>query len=216
MFGFLSRRSEPIPVETLRAYLRFPERSDYPAWRDLRVASRPFLQPWEPSWANDELSRLSFLSRIGRYERDFVEGSAIPMFLFRKSDDAILGGVTIGHIRRGAAQSCMIGYWMGEPHAGNGYMSEAVMAVVPHIFGRLKLHRIEAACIPENERSIRILEKAGFRREGYLRGYLQINGTWRDHLLFARLKEDRAEDILSRDAERAALRADREDGIEAG
>ena len=215
MFGFFSRRSEPAPIETERSYLRFPERSDFAMWRDLRFASRTFLEPWEPSWRVDELSRVSFIARISRYERDYADGATVPYFLFRKSDDQILGGLTIGYIRRGAAQSCMIGYWMGETHAGQGYMKEAMAAIVPHIFQRMALHRIEAACIPDNTRSIHLLEKAGFHREGYLRGYLQINGTWRDHLLFARLKEDRAEDILSRDAERAALRADREDGIEA-
>lgn len=189
MFGFFSRRNEPASIETQRAYLRFPERGDYPAWRDLRLASRAFLQPWEPSWAVDELSRLSFLSRVARYERDYVEGNAIPFFAFRKCDDRILGGVTIGYIRRGASQSCMIGYWMGEAHAGQGYMSECLGHVVPHIFERLKLHRIEAACIPDNARSIRLLEKVGFRQEGYLRGYLKINGAWRDHLLFARVHD---------------------------
>ncbi len=190
MFGFLNRRSEPFPIETPNTYLRFPARSDFSAWRALRVESRTFLQPWEPSWASDELTRIAFISRIGRYERDYHEGNAIPMFLFRKSDDALLGGMTIGYIRRGASQSCMIGYWMGERHAGRGHMFEALQAVIPHIFQRLKLHRIEAACIPENERSVRLLEKAGFQREGFLRGYLKINGAWRDHLLFALLKSD--------------------------
>ncbi|WP_099865181.1 GNAT family N-acetyltransferase [Pararhizobium haloflavum] len=193
MFGFLSRRSEPLLIETANAYLRFPERGDFNAWRSLRMASRAFLQPWEPSWSTDELSRLSYLGRVGRYEREYVEGHAIPLFLFMKESDELLGGLTIGYIRRGAAQSCMIGYWMGERHAGQGHMTAALDAVIPHIFQRLKLHRIEAACIPENTRSIRLLEKARFRREGYLRGYLKINGVWRDHLLFARLKDDSAD-----------------------
>ena len=190
MFGFLSRRSDPLPIETADSYLRFPARSDFAAWRALRMESRAFLQPWEPTWASDELSRLSFLSRIGRYEREYAEGHAVPMFLFLKASDELIGGMTIGYIRRGAAQSCMVGYWMGERHSGQGHMSRALDTVIPHIFDRLKLHRVEAACIPENTRSIKLLEKAGFRREGYLRGYLKIDGTWRDHLLFARLKDE--------------------------
>jgi [ribosomal protein S5]-alanine N-acetyltransferase len=193
MFGFLSRRSEPLPIETRDTYLRFPARSDFSAWRALRMESRAFLQPWEPCWAPDELSRLAFLGRIGRYEREYAEGQAIPMFLFHKDGDTLIGGMTIGYIRRGAAQSCMIGYWMGERHARRGHMFNALDAVIPHIFHRLKLHRIEAACIPDNAASVRLLEKARFRREGYLRGYLKINGVWRDHLLFARLKDDHAE-----------------------
>lgn len=194
MFGFLSRRNEPLPIETEDSYLRFPERGDFSVWRALRMESRAFLQPWEPTWAPDELSRLSFLGRIGRYERDYAEGAAVPLFLFLKENDTLIGGITVGHIRRGASQSCMVGYWMGERFAGQGHMSRAFGAVIPHLFQRLKLHRIEAACIPENTRSIRLLEKAGFRREGYLRGYLKINGVWRDHVLFARLKDDEAED----------------------
>jgi ribosomal-protein-alanine N-acetyltransferase len=74
---------------------------------------------------------------------------------------------------------------MGERHAGQGHMSAAIGLAVHHIFERLNLHRIEAACIPENDRSIRLLEKAGFRREGYMHDYLKIRGEWRDHLLYA-------------------------------
>jgi len=102
----------------------------------------------------------------------------------------LLGGITIGYIRRGAAQSCMIGYWMGERFAGQGHMFAALQLVIPYIFAGLELHRIEAACIPDNARSIRLLEKAGFQREGYLRGYLKINGQWHDHVMFSRLASD--------------------------
>lgn len=203
MFGIFSRRSELLPIEGKRVYLRLPERSDFSAWRELRMESRSFLQPWEPSWAPDELSRISFLGRIGRYERDFAQGQAVPLFLLAREDDSLLGGVTIGYIRRGAAQSCMLGYWMGQRHAGRGYMSEAISLVVPHIFRSMKLHRIEAACIPENTRSIHLLEKAGFRREGCLREYLKINGVWRDHLMFARVahRDVATAEIVSRPRE---------------
>ncbi len=84
----------------------------------------------------------------------------------------------------------MIGYWMGERFAGQGHMAQGVKLVIPYIFSSLQLHRIEAACIPENQRSIRLLEKAGFQREGYLREYLKINGQWRDHLMFSLLSKD--------------------------
>ncbi|MGZ2430484.1 RimJ/RimL family protein N-acetyltransferase [Rhizobium redzepovicii] len=84
----------------------------------------------------------------------------------------------------------MIGYWMGERHAGQGHMFAALQMVIPYIFTGLELHRIEAACIPDNARSIRLLEKAGFQQEGYLRGYLKINGQWHDHVMFSRLATD--------------------------
>ena len=115
---------------------------------------------------------------------------ALPMLLFNRHDGALLGGMTIGYIRRGAAQSCMIGYWMGERHAGQGHMLAALRVAIPYIYGGLQLHRIEAACIPDNWKSIRLLEKAGFVREGLLRNYLKINGEWRDHVIFSRLPED--------------------------
>ncbi|MBB4348408.1 RimJ/RimL family protein N-acetyltransferase [Rhizobium cellulosilyticum] len=114
----------------------------------------------------------------------------MPMLLFRKDDMTLLGGLTIGYIRRGAAQSCMIGYWMGEKHAGQGHMLAALRVAIPYIYGGLQLHRIEAACIPDNWKSMRLLEKAGFEREGLLRKYLKINGEWRDHMMFSRLPED--------------------------
>ena len=156
----------------------------------LRRESRAFLQPWEPTWRHDELTEASFRARVTRNSQEFSSGLAVPMFLFRRDDMALLGGITIGYIRRGAAQSCMIGYWMGERYAGRGHMKAALRLTVSYIFDRLQLHRIEAACIPENERSIGLLESSGFRREGYLREYLKIDGQWRDHLLLSRLASD--------------------------
>jgi ribosomal-protein-alanine N-acetyltransferase len=169
-----------------------PVRGDYTQWADVRRASRSFLEPWEPRWAPDELAKPAFHRRVRRYNTDFAEKRSIALFLFRTSDDALLGGLTIGNIRRAAAQSCMIGYWMAEHEAGKGLMLAALHTAVPYIFNSLKLHRIEAACIPDNQRSIRLLEKANFQYEGYLRGYLKIDGRWRDHLLFARLDSDPA------------------------
>ncbi|MBW8640134.1 GNAT family N-acetyltransferase [Hoeflea sp. WL0058] len=172
-------------------FLRRPEGRDYRAWYELRSNSRSFLEPWEPNWALDYLSRRSYLGLVRRYRADFAEGRAVPLFLFRTEDNALLGGLNIGNIRGGAVQSCMIGYWMGEEHSGQGWMLKAIEAVQPYIFETLRLHRIEAACIPENTRSVKLLEKAGFQYEGFLRGYLKINGRWRDHSLYALLAEDR-------------------------
>jgi len=98
--------------------------------------------------------------------------------------------LTLASIRRGVAQAGSIGYWMGAPYVRYGHMTAAVRAVLPFAFGTLRLHRVEAACIPTNTPSIRLLERCGFSREGYARQYLCINGIWQDHLLFARLKDD--------------------------
>jgi ribosomal-protein-alanine N-acetyltransferase len=110
--------------------------------------------------------------------------------VFRNEDHALVGGITLANLRRGVAQAGSIGYWVGETYARQGYMTAALRALTPFAFESLRLHRLEAACIPTNAASIRLLEKSGFTREGYAREYLCINGVWADHLLFARLKED--------------------------
>ncbi len=191
VFRFLSRPSCPVLIEGKRIYARLPEMADYEPWRRLRMDSRRFLEPWEPTWGPDDLSRASFRLRVRRYEQDFARGLSVPLFIFLSDGDTLVGGLTLGYIRRGASQSTMVGYWMGEAHAGRGLMREALDMVVPYAFDVLRLHRIEAACIPDNTRSIHLLEKAGFEREGYLRDYLKINGVWRDHVLYARLADRR-------------------------
>ncbi|MFJ7353311.1 GNAT family N-acetyltransferase [Phyllobacterium sp. NPDC097923] len=173
-----------------RLYLRPPQVSDYRAWANLRATSRDFLAPWEPLWADDDLERSAFRHRIRHYDDEAAAGTAHPFFLFHNSDSRLLGGITLGNIRRGVGQNGMIGYWMGAPYAGQGYMSEALRLLISHAFTKVRLHRLEAACIPSNERSIRLLEKAGFQREGLLRSYLKINGTWQDHLLFSIIEDD--------------------------
>lgn len=184
------KTSQP-PLRGKRIYLRAPVLSDYRAWVEIREKSRAFLTPWEPLWNEDDLERSAFRHRIKRYNEETQAGTAYPFFLFSTSDSRLLGGITLGNIRRGVGQNAMIGYWIGEPHAGQGYMSEALRLVIPFAFDQLRLHRLEAACIPSNERSIHILEKAGFRREGLLRSYLKINGMWQDHLLFSLIEDER-------------------------
>jgi ribosomal-protein-alanine N-acetyltransferase len=170
--------------------LRLPKSGDYEAWRDLRDASRRFLTPWEPSWSADELTRRAFRIRLLRYRQDARERSGYTFFVFDGDGRTLYGGVTIGLIRRGVAQCCTLGYWMGEAHAGAGIMSRAVEVLKPFVFDVESLHRIEAACLPSNARSIGLLEKSGFRREGYLRNYLKIAGSWEDHYLYSLLAED--------------------------
>ena len=204
VFGFLSKPGSPEEVSGRNHFLRLPRNSDYRAWYKLRSESRGFLEKWEPSWEPDALTEASFRARVIRSAQEFASGVAVPLFLFSRRDE-LVGGLTIGHIRRGAAQSCMIGYWMGERHAGQGHMFGALKLVIPYIFSSLQLHRIEAACIPENTRSIRLLEKAGFQQEGYLREYLKINGEWRDHVMYSLLAGDRAQPRILAAPERGLL-----------
>lgn len=169
--------------------LRLPRRSDYSMWSSVRADSRSFLEPWEPKWLPDELSRRAYARRLGQYKAERRQKTGLTFFIFEKNTRKLAGGISLSNIRRGASQSAQIGYWMGVRHAGQGLMTEAVNLVVGHAFDTLLLHRIEAACIPGNTRSSRVLEKAGFHREGLLRSYLRINGEWKDHNLYAKVRE---------------------------
>lgn len=171
-------------------HLRYPRIADYAAWSRLRGDSREFLTPWEPVWAEDELTRGAFRRRIKRYQKETRLDSAYVFFVLRDSDDALLGGCTLSNVRRGVTQCCTLGYWVGEKFARQGYMTEALKALVPFVFRTLGLHRIEAACLTDNQASRSLLARAGFREEGLARKYLLINGIWADHLLFALLKEE--------------------------
>ncbi len=171
-------------------YLRVPAMGDYATWAQLRAASRTFLTPWEPLWPHDDLTRSAFRYRIRRYMRDIREDVSYPFFIFSSANEDLLGAVTISNIRRGVAQSGSLGYWIGEPHANQGYMGDALAALIPHAFGDVNLNRLEAACLPSNEPSMRLLMSSGFEREGLARDYLKINGKWRDHVLFALLRRD--------------------------
>jgi ribosomal-protein-alanine N-acetyltransferase len=182
--------AEPTPaIGGEGVVLRTPQMTDYPEWAELREASRDFLTPWEPTWPTDDLTRSAFRRRIRRYSEDIRTDQGYAFLIFRKSDGVLVGGLTLANIRRGVAQAGSLGYWMGLPYVRQGYMTAAVHAVIPFALEKLRLHRLEAACIPTNAGSIRLLEKSGFVREGYAREYLCINGIWQDHLLFARLKD---------------------------
>jgi [ribosomal protein S5]-alanine N-acetyltransferase len=169
--------------------LRTPQATDHAEWAALRERSRDFLTPWEPTWPADDLSRGAFRRRIRRYTEDLRSDQSYAFLIFRSTDGRLVGGLTLANVRRGVAQAGSLGYWMGLPYIRHGHMTAAVRAVIPFAFGTLRLHRLEAACIPTNTASIRLLENAGFVREGYAREYLCINGVWQDHLLYGRLKD---------------------------
>jgi [ribosomal protein S5]-alanine N-acetyltransferase len=184
--------TDPLPsVVGDGVVLRTPQATDHAEWADLRERSRDFLTPWEPIWPADDLSRSAFRRRIRRYSEDLRSDQSYAFLLFRTSDGRMVGGLTLANVRRGVAQAGSLGYWMGQPYARQGYMTAAVRAVIPFAFTTLRLHRLEAACIPTNGASIRLLENTGFVREGYAREYLCINGIWQDHLLYGRLRDSR-------------------------
>ncbi|MCV2888241.1 GNAT family N-acetyltransferase [Ruegeria aquimaris] len=185
----LGRRK--LKLETERLSLRPPVHSDFRDWAALRRASMGYLTPWEPAWATDHLSRKSFTNRVYWAQRSVSGDTAVPLFLFRREDDVLVGAITLDNIRRGPAQAGTLGYWTGQAYARQGYMREAIGAVVHHAFTQLDLSRIEAACLPENLPSRGLLESSGFKYEGVAQSYLQINGRWRTHVLYAALRSDR-------------------------
>ena len=193
MFGFLkSDTASPATAHLGGAavYLRPPEASDWQAWAELRAASRAFLEPWEPRWAEGALARDAYLRRLRRQARESRDDTGFAFFIYRRDDDTLLGGVNLSNVQRGVAMSCSLGYWIGVMHARQGLMTDALRALLPFVFVDQSLHRLEAACLPANLPSERLLRKLGFRQEGYARRYLRINGAWRDHLLFAMVSSD--------------------------
>ncbi len=180
-----------VRIESERMTLRLPTHSDWNQWSALRNASAAFLTPWEPVWANDHLTRRAFTNRVYWAARAEAQGTALPLLLIRREDQALLGALTLDNIRRGPSQAGTLGYWMGAAYARQGFMREAILAVTHHAFTNMDVSRLEAACLPENAASRGVLEKCGFKYEGVAQSYLQINGRWRNHVLYANLRSDR-------------------------
>ncbi len=170
--------------------LRAARLSDYAQWASLRALSRTHLTRWEEDWSPQELTPTVFKRRVRTFHRAMRRGSSLPLLAFRDGDDVLLGGATLSGIRYGAARSAQLGYWIGAPYTRCGYGAAAVRAIVDHGFRALELNRVQAACQPSNEASKNLLRKLGFQEEGLARGYLRINGAWRDHLIFAITAED--------------------------
>lgn len=184
-------RRRSVSILTARLSLRLPEHRDFREWAKLRHESKAFLSPWEPIWAPDHLSRASFTNRVYWSQRALKNGNAVPLFVFHKEAGQLVGAITLDNIRRGPSQVGTIGYWVGQQYARQGFMSEAIIAMVAHAFGALDLSRVESACLPNNLASRGVLEKAGFKYEGVAQSYIQINGRWRNHVLYAALRDDR-------------------------
>lgn len=170
--------------------LRLPQMADFVAWSSLRQISRDRLIPYEPEWAQNELSKEAFRTRLRFYHREFRDNTGYPFFIYADEGRSLVGGITLSHVRRGVTQSGSVGYWIGVPYQNKGYMCHAVSALLKYAFEELTLHRVEAASLPENIASIRVLEKCGFRKEGLARSYLRINSRWQDHVLYSAVEDD--------------------------
>ncbi len=185
------RLSRKVRIDTERLILRPPTHADFRPWSDLRRKSAEFLQPWEPSWSSDHLTRKGFVNRVYWANRSIAQGTAVPLFLVHRSENQVMGAITLDNIRRGPAQAGTVGYWIGAEFARQGFMREALLAMVHYAFEVQDLSRIESACLPENAASRGVLEKSGFKYEGVAQSNLQIDGRWRTHVLYAALRLDR-------------------------
>ena len=172
-------------------YLRHPHINDYEAWANLRLESREFLTPWEPTWNHDHLGHPAYKTRLSRFKKMVASGEGYPFHVFRASDNALVGACNLTDVQRKVAQKVSLGYWIGERYIRQGFARAAVRAACKFSFETLALHRVEAAVRAENAPSRALLELLGFHHEGTARGYLKIDGDWRDHELYAKLSHDR-------------------------
>jgi [ribosomal protein S5]-alanine N-acetyltransferase len=187
--SFFRNFSKPGNGPVLRSknlLLRPPHMDDFKSWVDLRKANRKFLEPWEPSWSEDEFIRSNFRYRLHAYNKISEDDRGQALFIFALDSKKLLGAINISNVRRGVAQMATLGYWIGEEFTRQGAMNEALNVLLPFMFKEMNLHRIEAACLPTNIASIALLKKSGFEQEGYAKNYLKIAGAWQDHVLFAK------------------------------
>ncbi len=165
-----------------RVFLRVPVPSDREEFLALMRASRTFHRPWASAPTDDE--------RFAAYLVDARRPDFAALLVCRREDEAIVGFFNLSHITRGLLQSAYLGYAVGEPFAGQGYMREGIELVMRHSFQTLRLHRVEANIQPGNLHSVALARGAGFQREGFSPRYLKIGGRWRDHERWAILAED--------------------------
>ncbi|MCP5432403.1 MAG: GNAT family N-acetyltransferase [Alphaproteobacteria bacterium] len=190
MWRGLTTASDALVLQGEGVRLRPPAPRDYEAWVALRSESAASLQKYEPRWPADELTRFGFRRRLRSYQAEMKRGEGYAFLVFAGPEDVLVGGCNLSNVRRGSQLCATLGYWAGERHRNRGYITAAVKAISSFCFGTLGLHRVQAACLPDNEPSKSVLRKAGFREEGLARSYLKVDGNWRDHLLFGLVEDD--------------------------
>lgn len=203
-------RKAPVPLDVLpdrllesaRLHVRPPRAGDHAAWAAVRGRNREFLAPFEPVWPEDCLSQSFFTRRLEKQAACWHAGQSYSFLIFRKDgspeqDGGLVGGVNINNVMRGAAQFAALGYWLAEDSQGQGYMGEALRLIIGFSFGELRLHRLNAGCLPVNARSQNVLRRLGFQEEGFARGYLEIAGKWQDHVLFGLTVEEWKEKLAA-------------------
>lgn len=196
MINFLLKSQAPIlPPLILRGQriiLRPPQLADWPEWQRVRGANAVRLKPFEPRWAENALSEDFFMRRLERQAGDWRNDRNYAFLIFDLNNQ-LIGGVNINNVCRGAAHFASLGYWIDAGHEGQGLMHDALELLIDYGFSNLRLHRFNAAILPENARSRKLLEGLGFVEEGLAKRYLQIDGVWRDHVLFGKWQDVKEE-----------------------
>ena len=183
-------KKESVVLHGTKVFLRSPEFRDWREWSELRKFNMEYLKPWEPAWSPYELERGYFVKRVKFFDKLSNRDKAYSFLIFDSDKNKLIGEININNIQRGVVQSCSIGYWISENKMGLGYMRESISILKDFIFNDLKLHRVEAACLPRNMRSLRTLLKSEFEIEGHAKKYLKINGVWEDHILLSFIKHE--------------------------
>jgi ribosomal-protein-alanine N-acetyltransferase len=182
-----------VRLTTQRLILRPPRTGDVGELRRLLKHNQAHLRPWNPlpRPGEDPTSITEVSNTVLRQRREWKAGRAFSFLLALRSEPTrFVGRVALNGVMRGAMHGAYLGYWMDVDHQSNGLCTEAIGSVLDFAFGPAELHRVQAAIMPHNPRSLRVIEKLGFRREGYAERYLQIAGNWEDHVLFARTREE--------------------------
>jgi ribosomal-protein-alanine N-acetyltransferase len=188
----LLRTTTPVELVGRRLVLRPLEASDFDQWTEVRQRAADWLRKWEPSipsgHADPSTDRRAFVSRCAARDRERQLGSGFGFGMF--FEGALVGEINVSSIQRGPFQSCYVGYWVDEKHAGKGFTPEAVVMIMRFAFEELGLHRVQVAIIPRNDPSRRVMAKLGVREEGVATRYLEINGVWEDHVRHAITAEE--------------------------
>ncbi|MDP4099317.1 GNAT family N-acetyltransferase [Paenibacillus sp. P96] len=176
-----------------QVYIRFSEETDAAELAAMYKRNQEFFEKFSPSNQEELYTEEHQLQKIMKYKADMMEDRRYSFVVCHKENDRIIGSVDLSFVMRGPLQNCMIGYSLDQAYNGKGYMTEAVKLVVRYAFDELKFHRIVGEVSPRNPGSIRVLEKAGFHKEGISRSNVKINGKWEDHQVLAIINP--AEDV---------------------
>ncbi len=171
-------------IKTPRLTIRAPRKTDWKEWIEVRTNNKSHLTPFEPKWNTGWDERKYFTRKLNRQEHEWKEDNAYAFLLFERPSGELIGGININSVCRGAAQYGWLGYWIDAERQGQSLMHEGLDAIIRFGFSVLKLQRMNAATLPNNTRSRKLLERLGFEEEGLAKAYVEIEGLRQDHILY--------------------------------